>query len=153
MITRRQLIVALGTTAVAALPIGLLAGSEAGAIAAVVRKRLGYLQLDARGIDAFASELARRRLITSSKLRLAAASGLIYVDFSDDNRLAQGLRRGEDHIISYYLLSSDFFAHGADESRLVRYTGFYDPLASVCRNPFAVPLLHATGPGDPALSS
>lgn len=153
MITRRQLLLGLGTTAVAALPIGLLASSEAGAISAVVRKRLDYLQLDANGVDAFAQELAQRRLITSSKLRLAAASGLIYVDFSDSNRFAQGLRRGEDHIVSYYLLSSDFFTHGADESRLVSYTGFYDPLASVCRNPFAVPLLDAAAPAGPGLSS
>lgn len=36
-----------------------------------------------------------------------------------------------------YLMSTDFFRHGADESRLVRYVGFYDPDRTACNNPFA----------------
>ena len=151
MITRRSLLGGLAASMAAALPVGLLASSEAGAIAAVVRKRLGYLQLEPAGVDGFARDLAQRGLITSSKLRLAAASGLIYVDFGDGNRLAHSLRRGEDHIVSYYLLSSDFFANGADESRLVSYTGFYDPFAGICRNPFARPLLDATDGGGTSI--
>jgi len=36
-----------------------------------------------------------------------------------------------------YLMSTDFFRHGADESRLVRYVGFYDPDRTACNNPLA----------------
>ena len=34
-----------------------------------------------------------------------------------------------------FLLSTDFFQNGADESRLVRYVSFYDPYVSPCWNP------------------
>jgi hypothetical protein len=36
-----------------------------------------------------------------------------------------------------YLMSTDFFRTGADESRTVRYVGFYDPDETPCSNPFA----------------
>ena len=36
-----------------------------------------------------------------------------------------------------YLMSTDFFHHGADEARLVRYVGFYDPDLTTCNNPLA----------------
>lgn len=36
-----------------------------------------------------------------------------------------------------YLMSTDFFRHGADESRTVRYVGFYDPDHTTCNNPLA----------------
>ena len=41
-----------------------------------------------------------------------------------------------------FLLSSDFFALGADESKTVRYRGYYDPVRQVdrCGNPFARPV-------------
>lgn len=36
-----------------------------------------------------------------------------------------------------FLLSTDFFRNGADESQLVRYLAFYDPYLSPCWNPCA----------------
>jgi hypothetical protein len=36
-----------------------------------------------------------------------------------------------------YLLSTDFFSHGADESRRVHYVGFSDPYVTPCSNPLA----------------
>jgi hypothetical protein len=36
-----------------------------------------------------------------------------------------------------YLLSTDFFLHGADESRRVHYVGFVDPYVTPCSNPLA----------------
>ncbi len=36
-----------------------------------------------------------------------------------------------------YLLSTDFFRHGADPSREVRYVGLYDPDNVPCNNPLA----------------
>ncbi len=34
-----------------------------------------------------------------------------------------------------FLLSTDFFQHGADTSRRIGYARFYDPYVSVCYNP------------------
>lgn len=36
-----------------------------------------------------------------------------------------------------FLLSTDFFQNGADESRTMQYVTFYDPYVTACRNPFA----------------
>jgi hypothetical protein len=36
-----------------------------------------------------------------------------------------------------FLLSSDFFRHGADESRRIGYVAFADPYVSICANPLA----------------
>ena len=64
--------------------------------------------------------------------------GPIYrrLDLGDRNSLTAAIRHGEERIVTNYLLSSDFFVNGADESRTVRYLGFYDPLRA-CSNPFA----------------
>ena len=41
----------------------------------------------------------------------------------------------EDRITTQFLISSDFFANGADTSRRVTYLGYYDPMIA-CKNPF-----------------
>lgn len=38
-----------------------------------------------------------------------------------------------------YLMSTDFFLNGADESRVVRYVMLHDPYVSPCWNPFGSP--------------
>ncbi len=40
-------------------------------------------------------------------------------------------------IFTRFLLSTDFFANGADEAKLVRYRGFADPYLTSCYNPLA----------------
>ena len=49
------------------------------------------------------------------------------------------VRRGEtlDAIGSRFLLSTDFFRHGGDESRALRYVAYFDPYRSPCANPLA----------------
>jgi hypothetical protein len=41
------------------------------------------------------------------------------------------------HLHTQFLLSTDFFMHGADEARLLKYVGYYDPNMVVCNNPLA----------------
>ena len=43
----------------------------------------------------------------------------------------------EPNLYMRYLLSTDFFAHNADETRRIRYVGLYNPPFSPCVNPFA----------------
>ena len=40
---------------------------------------------------------------------------------------------GSDH--TRFLMSTDFFQNGADESRPLRYVAYYDPYVSPCYNP------------------
>ncbi len=43
----------------------------------------------------------------------------------------------EERICTAFLMSSDFFKNGADESRPVRYLALYEPTRIGCANPFA----------------
>jgi hypothetical protein len=108
------------------------------AILMVLRKRLGYLHLDEAGMRAFASDLASRKLVSSGKLRLMVTLGPLYrrLALNERNSITAAIRHGEERIVTNYLLSSDFFINGVDETRTVRYLGFYDPLHA-CSNPFA----------------
>jgi hypothetical protein len=108
------------------------------AVLMVLRKRLGYLRLDEAGMRAFATDLAARKLVSSAKLRLMVTLGPLYrrMDLGERNSVTTAIRHGEERIVTNYLLSSDFFINGADESRTVSYLGFYDPLHA-CSNPFA----------------
>ena len=108
------------------------------AILMVLRKRLDYLKMDPAGMRAFATDLASRRLLSSTRLRLMMSFGPWYrrADLNGQGFLAVAIRHGEERIVSNYLLSSDFFINGADQTRVVKYLGFYDPLHA-CSNPFA----------------
>lgn len=69
-----------------------------------------YLQLDPAGVQQFVRDYEKHR-------------GQIGRFWHDDN------------IFLRYLLSTDFFPNGADESRPVRYVMLYDPYVSPCWNP------------------
>jgi hypothetical protein len=115
-------------------------------VAVIVFKRLDYLKLDEQGVRQFARDYAARHLISEGKLRMVAAAGLLYthLPISGASFLTSGIHHGEDRIVTKYLLSTDFFQSGADESQTVQYLGFYDPLHG-CGNPFARPVIRADG--------
>jgi hypothetical protein len=138
MIKRRYFVLAVLAGAAA---IRFAFSSEAASIVAVLRKRLDYLRLDDAGVHSFARDLAALHRMSSSRLRLVSALGPLYsqVDSAKDSVLVNGIRHGEERIVTTYLLSSDFFSHGQDESRVVNYLGIYDPFRA-CGNPFARPV-------------
>lgn len=78
-----------------------------------IKRQLSYLRLDRRGVRDFLSDYA-------------AAYGASRAETTEDSRLAL-----------HFLVSSDFFEHGADESRTIHYVRLYDPYLSPCFNPFA----------------
>lgn len=146
MLSRRQFLT------VSAGGLGALAtwryarSHEENAVVAVLRKRLDYLTLDEQGMRAFAVELVRRKIISGNRLRLVDAAGPVYTSLDTSGlppALMHPLRHGEERITSIFLLSSDFFVNGADETRVVRYLGYYDPLRQPqrCSNPFSRPLV------------
>ena len=107
----------------------------------VVRRKLDYLRLEPEGVRQFAREFAARHIITTRKLRLLAEISPIYRRWplsSGRNAIASALRHGEDRITGNYLMGSDFFINGADESREVKFVGLLD-FRRACANPFARP--------------
>jgi hypothetical protein len=82
--------------------------------------------------------MAAAHVISNSRLRFLNIVKPLYlrVSLSTNSRIGSALRHGEERVVSTYLLSSDFLINGADESRVVRYLGFYDPMRA-CGNPFA----------------
>ena len=47
------------------------------------------------------------------------------------------IQKLESSVASTFLLSTDFFDHGADENREIRYVRYYYPYSFACGNPFA----------------
>jgi hypothetical protein len=78
-----------------------------------LRAHFSYLALDAQGVAEYIADYARVR-----------------------GELPRHSPLPSD-VYTRYLLSTDFFRHGADESRTVRYVGFYDPDNTPCGNPLA----------------
>jgi hypothetical protein len=150
MISRRRVLVGgLAVAGVAGLgvwglgPIGL-----ALEITRVLHRRLAFLKLDEAGVRAFAKDQANavfhKKIPTWNRLRYhflasVAPSFKRYLRSTDTRSRTVRL---EDAVVSTYLLSSDFFLNGADESRVVNYIAYYDPLLP-CQNPFARPAVQS----------
>ncbi len=138
MITRRKLFLSGAAGVAALLTLRFRSATDQDAIVVVLRKRLSYLKLDDIGLRAFARDLAAKHEIASYRLRLIDAFAPLYanIKISGDNFIANTVRHGEEHIVTLYLLSSDFFVNGANAAKPVHYLGYYDPLHA-CGNPFA----------------
>jgi hypothetical protein len=146
MIKRRRLLLGgLGVAAVAGLGLwGAVYASER-EIVSGVRRKLSHLRLDEAGLHSFAQDyintmLAKRPSWYRWKVhfhalfsRQAARWGI-----SSDKRSRRD--KLEDFLATLYLLSSDFFVKGADESRIIEYVNLYDPIRA-CGNPFARPVV------------
>ncbi len=76
-----------------------------------LRAHFRYLDLDSGGVDQYFADYQRFRGTLSRRAPLPR------------------------EVFTHYLLSTDFFRYGADESRRVRYVGFYDPYITPCNNP------------------
>ena len=145
MWTRRRMLMAAiaGFGAVAG---GRLAIADArSAIIMVLRKRLWFLQLDEAGVQQFATDLAALSVVSEPKLKMIQATAPLYrrIDFTGRHSLAMALRHGEERIVSTYLLASDFFHNGADETKVIRYVRLYQPAKNLdaCSAPFSRPVI------------
>jgi hypothetical protein len=142
MLNRRRFLAA-GMAGLAGLVTWrLIRSSNEDAIIAVLKKRLDYLILDENGLRVFARDLVAQQIISSHKLRMLDIAEPVYTRLSlaaHGNALIRAIRHGEERIVTQYLLSSDFFQNGADETRGVRYYRYYDPTRTSrpCGTPFA----------------
>jgi hypothetical protein len=160
MIKRRRILLGgLGIVALAA--VGLWGAGIAGEseIASAVRRRLGFLRLDDGGLRAFAKDYVHSVALRAGSLLEERTSWFQWkfrihsimrgrgnsLGLTVDSRT--GRERMEESWATLFLLSSDFFKAGANESRVVRYLGLYDPMGA-CGNPFARPA-YAAGAEPP----
>jgi hypothetical protein len=153
MITRRRLLLgALGFVGIAGIGAWLVGpAAMESKIASIVRKRLDFLKLDEEGLQAYARDqtakiLAKRVSLNRMRYHLMSAVATSFTRYQRSTDKRSRIQRAEDGFVSTYLLSSDFFIGGSDESRTVRYLGYYDPLRP-CNNPFARPAVDTPGRG------
>jgi hypothetical protein len=147
MMKRRKFLLA-GLGVVAVVGVGGIAFGPMAAEAEVVshvRSRLGFLKLDEAGLEQFAKDqvaalLAKRPTWNRWKYHFMSMFSKSFTRYEHSSDTRSRRQRMEDTIAATYLLSSDFFVNGADQSRTVRYLGFYDPLRG-CGNPFARPVI------------
>lgn len=85
-------------------------------IASALREEFAYLEIDPELFERFAADYLRDRRRTWRPGR----------PLSQRDRMR-------------FLLSTDFFQHGADERRPLRYVAYYQPYATPCYNPLAQP--------------
>lgn len=107
------------------------------AVIYILNKRLGYLRLEASGVRRFAGDFAAHHAVPSRRLRAVSALWPAY-RFVPLRSGIPGSRHAdivEEQIASTYLMSTDFFQNGADQTALVVYQHYYDAL-NACSNPF-----------------
>jgi hypothetical protein len=145
MITRRRILWGgLGLAGLAAAGWGLGHWGLQSQIESILHRRLSYLKLDPAGVSAFAKDQTAatfaKKIPTWNRLRyhLLAGSDASFKRFFRSADTRSRRERLEDNLVSTFLLSSDFFTSGMDESRTVSYIVYYDAVRP-CQNPFARP--------------
>jgi len=153
MITRRR-VLSGGLAVVVVAGVGVIGIGPRAAeshIVTVVRRKLSFLKLDEKGLQAFAKDqvsalLAKRPTWNRLKYHYLSMFAKQFTRYNRSNDKRTRIERMEDNFASTYLLSSDFFLNGADESRIVQYVNFYDPLRA-CGNPFWRPTIDTRSTG------
>jgi hypothetical protein len=150
MISRRRLLLGgIGVVGVAGLAgWGLGRVGLKLEIVAVLKRRLDFLKLDEKGVQTFATDrvdaMFNKKIPTWNRLRYHFGANMrSYPRFYRSADARSRVVQFEDAVVQLYLLSSSFFINGTDESRLVEYVGYYDPLHP-CQNPFARQVVVAT---------
>lgn len=97
------------------------------AAADLIRDEVPYLKLDEDGVRKFVSDFSKHK----DRRYKFTIRGYSFLGISSK-------RSGKvNQLVTAYLLSSDFFANGMDESRTIRYVGLYDPYLRPCAHPFS----------------
>lgn len=113
-------------------------GKPSKIIIAILKRRVGYLKTEAGSFERFAREYVSYKSEYARQLARLSVVALPFTYVTLYRWLPMGhpLRRLEDNVVTKYLLSTDFFLRGGDESREVKYLSFYEPQLAPCRNPF-----------------
>lgn len=144
MWTRRRVLLAAVVGLGGTLGGRLALADARAAIILVIRKQLSYLTIDEAGLQQFATDLAATGTYSHQKLKAVQAFAPLYgrVHFTGADSFSSAMRHGEERIVSAFLLATDFFHNGADETKVVRYVRLYEPYKNLdaCSAPFALPV-------------
>ena len=151
MATRRRFLAITSGVVVAAAVgvVGIAPSVTEAQIVSHVRRRLSFLKLDEAGLHAFAKDqvaalLAKRPTWNRMKYHFLSIFTNSFTKYDRSNDRRSRVERMTDGFASTYLLSSDFFVNGADQTQVVQYLSLYDPLRA-CGNPFARPAVNTPG--------
>jgi hypothetical protein len=108
-------------------------------VLAVLRRRLGYLNVGRASFEDFAGHYVKRKVDAHRQLELLGVVAPLWSVWTPYDWLPMGhpLRRLEDNVVSNFLQSTDFFENSADESRPIGYKGFFMVGDTRCPNPLA----------------
>jgi len=111
---------------------------ETDILVAILKNRLGTLNVEAGAFEEFSIEAIQQRRSDKNELKLFGTFSAIYSLVAPYSILPMDhpLRRLENSTVSNFLLSTDFFQNKADTTRKVKYLGFYDPYERPCTNFF-----------------
>lgn len=132
-------------TAFGAAVIGLggrwwIGASPAAYVRGLILDRLPYLTLAPGTLEAFLRDMAEYER-PSGNQRFATLFGLHLargVTALAGGSFQEKLSYYETQLVTLFLMSSDFFQNGEDDSKPVRYRALADPYVSACSNPIAV---------------
>jgi hypothetical protein len=126
---------------VAALASGkFLTTSFEDSISSLIKDELDFLKLDEQGLKDFSRDFS---LTASRKFKLIVKGySLLGITSKQSGKV--------HHLVSTFMLSSDFFINKMDESRVVKYVALFDPYVRPCVHPFSN-LQH--GDGTPPATS
>lgn len=121
----------LGIAALALPAFGAYSTSTQEALTGIIFNEFHFLKIDPKGVEQFVKDYytlmgTKQRFYISLKTK---AYYLFKVD-SDKSQLIRTLT-------TLYLLSTDFFLNRMDESKEVKYLGWYNPHKTPCANPFS----------------
>lgn len=95
----------------------------------VVKKQLDYLKLAPGSVEQYVKDYFAVRTNDMVSTMKWKATYYLKLDYGRSERSRD--------LIKYFLLSTDFFIHKADESKVVNYLGLYSPYKSPIPNPYS----------------
>ena len=121
----------LGTAAVAVSAVGINAISVENALAGIILNEFSFLKIDRKGLDQFVADYYRMVWANKNVLTNAKTKTYYFLEVKgDQSKLVRTFAQ-------LYLLSTDFFQNRMDESKEVKYLGWYNPHKTPCANPFS----------------
>src|SRR5687767_14379423 len=121
----------LGTAAVAVPTVGVAASSVENALAGIILNEFSFLKIDRKGVDQYVADYYR--MTGADKQFFMNVKTKAYYFLKIDSERSQLVRT----LTQLYLMSTDFFQNRMDESKEVKYLGWYNPHKTPCANPFS----------------
>ncbi|MFT3903267.1 MAG: hypothetical protein QM727_08835 [Niabella sp.] len=113
------------------LPTGMywLSPSKKEFAVKTIQKELSYLKLDMEGVRQFVNDYFSGEPFSFSDTLKWKSYYFLRAGVSKSSNVFE--------LVRAYLLSSDFFLHKTDESKVVKYLGLFNPYKSPAPNPYS----------------